>query len=150
MQNIDDRVKAIYEYLLDIQNLSADEIRMLKRAISILHEVSPVDKPLIFKKMDDIVSASDDLYWVILVIRRRLNSVKADINVIKDPMFTALVRQGRPSTVAIEHEIRFNNGRVQELEEQQDTLENILDYVLHVQKCLDDYNWMLRDKLKSD
>ena len=150
MINLDNRVSMIYEYLLNVVKLGPEEIRMLKIAISHIHEVSPVDKPLIFKKLDDLNSASEDLSWLILVLKRHLSKVKHDIADIKSPAFTALVRQGRPSTVAIEHEIRFSNKELPDLEDKEETLKNILEYVQHVQKCLDDYSWTMRDKLKSE
>lgn len=148
--NLDDRAKAIYEYLLDIMEMSPDEVRMLKKALSMLHEISPVDKPLIFKKMEEIISASDDLSWIVMAIKNRRSKIKKDIDDIKAPAFTALTRQGRPSTIAVEYEIKFTHDELSDLEESKEIIDNILDYVQHVQKCLDDYSWMLRDKLKTD
>lgn len=148
--DIDSRVRSIYEYMLNVVELSPEEIRLLKNAVHLLHEISPVDRPLIFKKMDDIISASDDLSWLVLVLKRNLDSIKRKISDIKSPAFTMLVRQGRPSTVAIEHEIRFSNKQLPDLEDKEKIVENILEYVVYVQKCLGDYSWVLIDKLKSD
>lgn len=148
MQDIDSRISQLYEYMVDVMELSKEELLMIKTAIKNIHEASPVDKPAIFSRMSNIITASEDLSWVKMIVVRKLDTLKTAIKKIKDPEFTMLSRQGRPSTQAIEHEIRFNHSDLSELEDKKEVLDNIIEYLEHIEKCLDNYQFLLKDKLK--
>ena len=148
MLHIDSRLDQLYHYMVEVIELSSEEMMMVKTAIKNIHEMSPVDKPAIFSRMSNIITASEDLSWVTMIVTRKLNSVKSEIKAIKDPEFTILSRQGRPSTQAIEHEIRFMHSELLDLENKKDVLDNVLGYLEHVEKCLDNYQFLLKDKLK--
>lgn len=150
MLSIDETSSKLYEYLLEIVELSPDELMTIKVALKYIREIAPTDRPLIFTRLENMVSASEDLSWVIMVVNRKLSEIKAKINNIKSPAFTTLVRQGRPSTQAIEYEILFANPELKDLEMHKSTLVNIIEYLNHIEKSIDRYIFVLRDKLKSD
>lgn len=148
MINIDAISSRLYEYLLNVVELSQEELMSIKIALKLIREIAPTDPPLIFKRLEDLSAISEDISWVKMVVKRKLYSVKSKIDSIKSPNFTALVRQGRPSTQAIEYEILFNNKDLGELESNKDTLNNIVEYLEHIEKSIDRYIFILRDKLK--
>lgn len=147
MINIDTKVSQIYEYLVDIIQLSPEEIRAVKAAIGILHEVPPTDAPVLFSKIDRLISISEDLSWVISMITKKQHQIKSSIKKIKDPEFTMLVRQKRPSTQAIESEIRFNHEELTDMEENLDIIDNMIDYLKHLELGIDRTIWLLKDKI---
>jgi hypothetical protein len=59
-----------------------------------------------------------------------------------------LVRQGRPSSEAINSEVRWKNESLYDLEEDIRSVENIIDYLVHLEESLERYLYMLKDKLK--
>lgn len=148
MINLDNKISQIYEYLVDIIKLSPEEMRAVKSAIGAIHEMTPTDGPGVFTKTQNMISISEDLSWVISVITRKHHQISKEIKKIKDPEFVMLVRQGRPSTQAIESEIRFNNDNLVDMEEELEIIENILDYLKHVEVGIERYIWLLRDKGK--
>lgn len=148
MINIDSRVNKIYEYLLEIVELSPEEIRVIKSAISSVHEISASDGPGLFSKLNNLISVSEDLAWVISVITSQQHEIRKSIKEIKDPDFVMLVRKGRPSTQAIESEIRFNHDDLVKMEENLEIITNIIDYLNHLELSIDRYIWLCRDKMK--
>lgn len=147
MIDIDERVTKILEYLLDNTDIGESGISSIKTSIAIIHETAPTDIPIIFRTMDRIISASENLSWTVLVLRRHKYYIQMECKNIKDPEFTALTRRGRPSTTAIESEIRFNNSQLSALECQIDTLAGIIDYLQHIELCLDRKLWSLKDRI---
>lgn len=148
MINLDVMSSKLYEYLSDIVELSSEERMSIKLALKLIREIAPTDAPLVFKRLEELTSVSEDISWVTMVVKRKLSSIKTEIDSIKAPNFTALVRQGRPSTQAIEYEILFNNSKLKELESNKETLSNIVEYLQHIEKSIDRYIFILRDKLK--
>lgn len=146
--NIDLLDDNIYKYITDEMNLADDEITSIKVAVNMIHEISPTDIPLIMKRVSDLIVAEEDLSWTITAVNKVLIKLKYEIKSIKAPQFTLLTRQGRPSSTAIEYEIFFTNDKLKELEVKKDNIENILEYLRHIEKSLDTYIYLLRDKLK--
>lgn len=147
MADIISRVSNIGEYLKDKVDLSDENIDSIRNAINQIHQASPTEAAGVFSRMERLISASDDLSWVITCIRRKRNEIFKNIRSIKDPQFTILVRQGRPSTQAIEAEIHFNNKELSEIEEIYATLGNIDEYLSHILDLINNYNWALKDKV---
>lgn len=148
MINIDNISNKLYEYLTDIVELSQEERLSIKTALRLIRDIAPTDAPLVFKRLEDLTAISDDIAWVTMTVQRKLSEIKSEINSIKAPNFTALVRQGRPSTQAIEYEILFNNSELKDLENNKNILVNIVEYLQHIEKSIDRYIFILRDKLK--
>lgn len=146
MISIDVKMSQIYEYLSEVIKLSPEELRAIKTAIGAIHEMTPADGPGVMSKTQNMIAISEDLSWVISSITRMHHKINKEIKKIKDPEFVMLVRQGRPSTQAIESEIRFNNDNLVNLEEDIEIIENILDYLKHVETGIERYIWLLRDK----
>jgi len=146
MININDKISSITLFLKDIVDLSDDEVNIIKSSIGYLHELTPTDGPGVFFKSQNLISNSEDLSWVITVVKNTRNKISSQINLIKDPEFTMLIRNGRPSTAAIEHEIRFNNASIPGLEDNVMVLDNIIDYLNKIQLNIDRYIWLLKSK----
>lgn len=142
------RVSRIYDFLIDELGLSNEEVNNMKSAISMVHELSPTDGPGLFSKMNNMISVSDDLSWIISVIRNKCSEIRRKIREIKDPDFVMLVRQGRPSTQAIESEIRFNHSEINDMEQKLEIFGNITEYLQSLNNNVDRYIWMLKDKTK--
>lgn len=132
--------------LLSDINLGNAEVKIISECLNIIREVSPIDGPLIFSKMERVISLSDDLAWIISILNSMRNNVRRDIMKVKDPKYVSLVRQNRPSSAAIEAEIRISSKDIIELETKEDNISIVIDYLNNVQKSLDRYLWVLRDK----
>lgn len=140
------RLSKIYEFLYDVVELQEEEIKDIKNAVNIVHEMSPTDGPGIFSKTERVISASDDLEWSIMKIRNSKSDLRKKINSIKDVDFTMLVRQGRPSTAAIESEIRMNHPELSDMEYNIDIMNNIISYLEYLRSNLVEYIWLLKSK----
>lgn len=147
--NVDSRLATLYEYLENDIKLTSDELAIVRNSVGIIHKQSPIDRPLVFRRMEEIIEAMEELSWVILTVNRHLLKIRGEIKEIKAPQFTMLVRRGRPSTTAIEYEIMMNNDDIKSLEETEETIDNIVYYLKSIESGLDRYLWMLRDKLKD-
>lgn len=146
MENSDARVSSVVECLESIVGVGKEGVSILKNCLSLLHMAAPAEPAGVFSRIERIVSASDDLAWIILMVGRAKSSIDSNIKRIKDPEFTMLVRSGRPSTVAIESEIRMNHDEILEMEERLQIANYLEDYLQHIEKGLDRCVWMLRDK----
>lgn len=147
MVNINERVNEIYNYLLPVIDIGESGKYIIYDSISAIRQISPIDGAQLFSKMEKIISLSDDLSWVVSSINRKRNCIESDLKSIKDPKYVALVRQNRPSSAAIEAEIRITIKDVSILDNQINILDNILSYLDSIQRSLDRYIWMLRDKI---
>jgi len=147
MMMLNEKTKAIQEHISGIIEFSDRELDMIDRAIREIHEECPTDVPLLVKKSQSLILAGDDLYWVINVISRKHARMKSDIYRLKDPKFTALSRGGRPSSAAIEAEIRFTTDGVYKMEEDYENIGSLLDYLRVLSSMLDKYSWIIKDKL---
>ena len=145
MIDTNNKINDLKGFLSGILQFSDAEINVIKMCINYLHEQAPVEIPLIILKTNNLISASDDLAWVCLSVNRKINELEANIKRIKAPEFTALTRQGRPSSTAIEYEILHNHDELADMEEMLGTLQKFYDYLKHIEKSIDRYLWMLRD-----
>lgn len=141
------KIENIREYLKDIIDIGKSE-SIITNCLNSIREISPIDAPVAFAKMERITNLSDDLAWIISILNRRNNEMKRSVQKLKDPKYVALVRQNRPSSAAIEAEIRLTNKEVVEFEDKISRLENVIEYLNHIQKSLDSYLWILRDKIQ--
>lgn len=132
--------------LSSINPIGESETKIISECLNIIREVSPIDGPLIFSKMERVVSLSDDLAWIISMLNVTRNGIKRDVMKVKDPKYVSLVRQNRPSSAAIEAEIRLSNKDIVDLETKEDNISIVIDYLNNIQKSLDRYLWVLKDK----
>lgn len=142
-----EKVLSIKEHISGIIELSDKELGFIDRAICEIHEECPVDVPQLMRKSQSLLLASDDLYWIINVISRKHARMKSKLYATKDPKYTTLVRQGRPSAAAIEAEIRFSTDGIYKMEEDYENIGNLLDYLKTLASTLEKYNWIIKDKL---
>lgn len=148
MADVDSRIKIIAKYLQDNLDIEETDLKSLEDAINLIHQPSPLDGAGVFTRVERSISASDNLLWLVTMISNRRVLVDADLKKLKDPQFTLLVRQQRPSTQAIESEIRWNNETVAELENKLTTIDNILSYIKSIESNIDRYIWILREKAR--
>lgn len=141
------KIENIREYLKGIVEIGESE-SIIVNCLNSIREISPIDAPVAFAKMERITNLSDDLAWIISILNRKNNELKRSVQKLKDPKYVALVRQNRPSSAAIEAEIRLTNKDIVEFEDKISRLENVLEYLNHIQKSLDNYLWILRDKIQ--
>lgn len=145
MNLLEDRIKELSSFInsfIDIGNSFEDSV---ESCIRIIHQNLPVDNSGIFSRMTKCNSLSDDLSYVILCIQNKKNEIDKSLKEKKDPKFTLLIRSGRPSTQAVECEIRATNSEIAELENTLLKFENICEYLYHLDKCLDRYIYSLKD-----
>lgn len=140
----------LWNYIREHELLSDTEIEYVKTCIEDVTEMSPSDKPMIFRKMERLIEDSDKLSWCIFSVRQQLNKMNKAYKQIKDPDYVTLVRQGRPSSEAINSEVRWRNDSLYDLEEDIATVENIIEYLVHLDHSLEKYNYMLKDKLSIE
>lgn len=149
MIDIDSKIQTISEYLskccIDIGDKSLDDI---KTAISLLKELPPSDAPNTFNREQRLISVSDEISWIIMSLKRRKSIIDEEIKKIKVPEYTLLVRQGRPSSEAINMEILFKHDELNQLNNKLEFLDNLLEYLMSIQENISRYIWMLRDRLQ--
>ena len=141
----DSKIDAIINYINDNVSIGDKCNDIIKECINLIHQSVPCDNAGVFSRLAHFNSVSDDLSYVILSTRKVRNNIEKELKKLKDPKFTILVRSGRPSTQAIESEIRFTMKEVADLEDKLITFDNIIDYLNHLEKCLDRSIWILRD-----
>lgn len=127
-------------------DIGDSELEIINTAIGLTHQVTPIDGSQLFARMESVVSISDDLEWIINSITRKRNTKENEIRKIKDPKYVALVRQGRPSSAAIEAEIRISMKDIRDEEELIQLVDSITDYLKFVQRNLDKYLSILKLK----
>lgn len=146
MTDINERVNEIYSYLSEVIDIGESGKTVIRESLSSIKQISPIDGALLFSKMERIISLSDDLSYIVSSINRKRNSLESEIKSIKDPKYVALVRQNRPSSAAIEAEIRITVKDISTLEDKLKILDNVLVYLDSIQKSMDRYIWMLNSK----
>lgn len=140
-----DKIERVIDYINSIVNIGDKCNDMIREAIGLIHQTLPVDNAGVFSKLTRFTSASDDLAFVIMSIQKEKDILELELRKIKDPKFTILVKAGRPSTQAIESEIRCTNPKVSELEDKISQFDNVLSYLNHVEKCMDRSIWIMKD-----
>lgn len=143
--NNKDKLQIIKEYIKGSVEIGERCNDIIDNCINLVHSQYPSDNAVVFSKLNNFISASEDLAYVILCIRRYKTEKEQELRSIKDPKFTILVRGDRPSTQAIESEIRTTIPKVAGIEQELMNINNILDYLSHIEKCLDRSIWSLRD-----
>lgn len=147
--DVNDTSRELLEYLRDVIELSPENIRVIKSSLAAIKEQAPSDVPLILRKIERLIDLSQDLSWIILVMKRRFHELTREMKVMKDPQYVMLVRQGRPSSAAIEAEIRFTNKDLYTVEDNIEIVRNIIEYLQKIIDSMDKYSWLLKDKLST-
>lgn len=148
--DVNDTSRELLEYLRDVIELSPDNIRTVKNCLAMIKELSPSDVPNILRKIEKLIDASQDMSWIVLVMKRKLHELTRELKVKKDPAYVMLVKQGRPSSAAIDAEIRFTNKDLYKLEDDIEIVKNIIEYFQKIIESMEKYSWLLKDKLGSD
>lgn len=143
------QIEELWTYLVDNELLSPTEIEYLKTGLLAIKEMSPSDKPSVFRKMEYIIEVSENVSWCIFALKQHLNTFIKCERQIKDPEYSLLVRQGRPSSEAINSEIRWKNESLYDLDYKISVIENTIEYINHIEQSLERYLYMLKDKLKN-
>lgn len=147
MLDINKKIEMITNYLgevIDIGDISIDNI---KSAISLLKEIPPVDAPNTFNREQRLISVSDDISWIIMSLNRKKQILEEKMKSIRAPEYTRLVRQGRPSTEAINMELYMLHDDMNELSRKINVLDNFIIYLNSIQENINRYIWMLRERL---
>lgn len=144
------KLDELFQYIKTNDLLSDYEIRMVQTCLDDIREMSPVDKPSIFRKSEKIINDSEDLSWCIYSLKQKYSQLQKDYRVKKDPMIGRLVLQKRPSMEAMNCEVRSLNPFIYDMEEELATVEHIIEYLNHIQLSLERYSYLLKDKLKYD
>lgn len=142
---MNDKIEDIINYISGIVNIGDRCNETIKECINLIHQSVPVDNSGVFSRLSRCNAVSDDLVYIIMNVKKRRNIVESELKKNKDPKFTILVRSGRPSTQAIESEIRVTTPIVSELENKLSEFDNILEYLNHLEKCLDRLIYIMRD-----
>lgn len=125
---------------------SDDEINMIKSSISLIIESSPTTPASVFSRIERLIKASSDISWILLSLKRTRVKLDNALKRRKDPKFVLLTRQGRPSTAAIEAEIRHTDNSVLDMEAKITELDNLIEYMSNVEVNIDRYIRAMRDK----
>ena len=143
------QIEELWTYLVDNELLSPTEIEYLKTGLLAIKEMSPSDKPSVFRKMEYIIEVSENVSWCIFALKQHLKTFIKCERQIKDPEYSLLVGQGRPSSEAINSEIRWKNESLYDLDYKISVIENTIEYINHIEQSLERYLYMLKDKLKN-
>jgi len=138
----------LFKYLEECVKLSKDELKAITFALHLIKEIMPMDGPQVFARQQTLITASEDLSWVITVINRKKSQINIQIKDLKAMDFTMLTRNGRPSAMAIDYEIYITHSDLKKLETDLSILENTYEYLTHIETSIDRLIWLLRDKLK--
>lgn len=143
-------INDLFDYIREHELLSESELSIVDKCLNDIKEMSPADKPSVFRKTEKIIEDSEDLSWCVYALRLQKVKLQKAYRVLKDPEYVTLVRLNRPSSEAINSEIRFRNEDMYRLEEDMAIVDNILAYIEHIQVSMERYLYMLKDKLKYE
>lgn len=141
------KIDEIIEYIKSEIELGENEINSINKMVSLIDDYVPTDLPLIFRRLDSIISATGDVSWTLAILKKHRAKINAEYKQLKDPQFTSLTRKGRPSAVAIESEIRFNVPEVAEYEQRLEVLDGFIEYIEHLLKISDSMQWAIKDRV---
>jgi hypothetical protein len=140
----------LFEFIRENELLSEPEIGIVQTCIDDIKEIAPTDRPALFQKMERLVQDAENLSWCIYSVKVHYSKIKKAYRMLKDGDFTVLVRQGRPSTEAINSELRWKDPTLYDWELKMETVENLIEYLNHILVSMDKYQYMLKDKLRYD
>ena len=141
------KIDEIIEYIKSEIELGENEVNSINKMVSLIDDYVPTDLPLIFRRLDSIISATGDISWTLAILKKHRAKINAEYKQLKDPQFTSLTRKGRPSAVAIESEIRFNVPEVAEYEQRLEVLDGFIEYIEHLLKISDSMQWAIKDRV---
>lgn len=141
------KIDEIIEYIKSEIELGENEINSINNMVKLIDDYVPTDLPVLFRRLDSIISATGDISWTLAVLKKHRAKINAEYKQLKDPQFTSLTRKGRPSTIAIESEIRFNIPEVAEYEKRLEILDGFIEYIEHLLKVSDSMQWAIKDRV---
>lgn len=145
---MDRLLEKLCNYILSNDLLSESEMNMIVECDNEIKQIAPTDRRLLFNKEQTLINCSQNLSWCIYSIRLKYSKILNEYRKLRDPEYTILVRQGRPSAAAIETELRYKHDNFYEYDENLRILENIIEFLNHMELSVDRYLYMLRDKLR--
>lgn len=141
------KINEIIDYIKSEIELGDNEVKSINDMVSLIDDYVPTDLPILFKRLDNIITATGDISWTLAVLKKHRAKINAEYKHLKDPQFTSLTRKGRPSTMAIESEIRFNMPDVAEYEHRLEVLDGFIEYIEHLLKVSDSMQWAIKDRI---
>lgn len=141
------KIDEILEYIKDEVELGDKELKSLDTALNYIEYETPTDLPLVFRRLDSIISVSADVSWTLANVKKHRAKINAEYKALKDPQFTSLIRKGRPSTVAIESEIRFIDDNIAKYEYRIEVLDGFIEYLEYILKVLENIQWAIKDRV---
>lgn len=143
-----DIVDKLIEYIKGTKAIfSEDEYQMIRSSIGLIIESPPQTAGAVFSRCERLTASSMDISWIILSLNRTKLKLENSLKGIKDPEFVLLVRQGRPSTQAIESEIRMSKDSVMQLENDIQEIDNLIVYFNSLERNIDRYIRTSKDKI---
>lgn len=143
-----DVVDKLIEYIKGTKAIfSEDEYQMIRSSIGLIIESPPQTAGAVFSRCERLTASSMDISWIILSLNRIRLKLENSLKSIKDPEFVLLVRQGRPSTQAIESEIRMSKDSVMQLENDIQEIDNLIVYFNSLERNIDRYIRTSKDKI---
>ena len=140
----------LYNYLVTKGICSEQNVETIKMAIAHIHAMFPGDKISANTKNQQLIAIQDDLSWVTLAVKRYYVNKVNEYNKLRDPVYTTLVRNNRPSKEAIECEIRHRDNTVYDMEQEINTLNNIIWYLEHLNDSIDKYMRSMKFKFTAE
>ena len=147
MIDINKKIEMITEYLGDVVDIGDISVDSIKTAISLLKEIPPVDAPNTFNREQRLISISDEISWIIMSLKRKRQILDEKMKNIRAPEYTRLVRQGRPSTEAINMELYMLHDDMNSLNSKIEVLDNFIMYLNSMLENINRYIFMLKERL---
>jgi len=141
-------IDKLCNYILDNELLSEQEVQMIVECNNEIIQIAPTDKPQVFRKEERLIRCSQNISWCIFSLKLKASKIQDSYRRSRDPEYTILVRQGRPSAAAIETELRYKHPEFYETDEQIRILDNIIEFLGHLELSVERYMYMLRDKVR--
>lgn len=114
----------------------------------LLKEKTASDVQGLITAQEKCISYSDDINWILFLLRRKLNEVNNKIKRIKSPATAMLINKGRMGNDLINSEVLFLHEELYDLNDSKETIERISDYLERLNENLNKYLWIIREKLK--
>lgn len=143
-----ERMEILREYFETKLNIGNKAFSSIQNAMTELKEKTSADVPNLISAEERCISYSDDLNWIILLLKRKLDAVRKEMNKIKSPTITMLINKGRMGNDLINQECLYLHEELYDLMDSENEISNILEYLQSLNDNLNKRLWIIREKLK--
>ena len=145
---IQERLRILKEYFETKLKIGEKAFNSIQSSMFLLKKKTASDITNLIASQEECISYSDDLNWIILILKKRLHNINKEINKIKSPATTMLINKGRMGNDLINQEILFLHDDLYDLYDSQNEVTNIINYLETLNENLNKYLWIIREKLK--